>query len=122
MKKIWGERLDRVEVYAHVDGGFNVLVFFNAREGWSIKSTRRGIEAEMRDAYRALYGSGVNVATAGLFANAKISDEFGRESNGLVYKTIMDRETANKIVWEKAHSLDFTQLWRTDVLRGGLDK
>ncbi|MDQ3314334.1 MAG: hypothetical protein M3505_06860, partial [Verrucomicrobiota bacterium] len=91
MRKAFGKRLNRVEVYSHVDGGFNVLVFFDATEGWSVNSTRRGIEADMRDAYRQLYSSGVAAAGITLFAHATLSDKFGRESRGLVYKTSMDQ-------------------------------
>lgn len=120
MRKIFSERLDRVEVYPHIDGGFNVLVFFNAAEGWSTNSTRRRIESDMRDAYRALYTSGVGVTDATMFAHAKMSDKFGRESNGLVYKTSMSKKTAEQVVWEKADSLDFTEIWETKAKRGGL--
>jgi hypothetical protein len=120
MKKIFNERLDRVEVYANVDGGFNVLVFFNAADGWSIGSMRRSIERDMRDAYRSLYTSNVTVTDATMFAHAKTSDKFGKESSGLVYKTHLSKETAKQVIWEKADSLDFTEIWETGVKRGGL--
>jgi hypothetical protein len=112
VRKIFNERLDRVEVYAHIDGGVNVLVFFNAAEGWSIDSTRRRIEADMRDSYSALYGSNLGVTDATMFAHAKTTDKFGKESTGLVYKTSMSKKIADQVVWEKADTLDFTQIGR----------
>ena len=120
VRKIFNDRLDRVEVYAHIDGGVNVLVFFNAAEGWSIDSTRRRIEADMRDSYRALYGANLGVTDATMFAHAKTTDKFGKESTGLVYKTSLSKRTADQVVWEKADSLDFTEIWTTGAKRGGL--
>src|ERR1035437_6726699 len=93
MENIFHDDLVTASCGSAADNGYEVMVTFNAN-GLSKSDTRRLIEHRMRDAYKALYTSHLDVVGAAMFAYSKLTDKYGGEGNAPLYKTLLDSEEA----------------------------
>lgn len=115
------ERLREVEVVPQVDGGYGVFVVFNADDNLTTDLQKGGIELMMCDVYTALYSSSKHdVRQASVTAYFSLVDKYGQTSDGVVYKSMLDRSTADRVNWSADRAyLGLTILpgvWTTSIL------
>ena len=115
------ERLRKVEVVPQVDGGYGVFVVFNADDNLTTDLQKGGIELIMCDVYTALYSSSKHdVRQASVTAYSSLVDKYGQTSDGVVYKSMLDRSTADRVNWSADRAyLGLTILpgvWTTSIL------
>lgn len=92
--------LRKVDVLEHKDGGWAVIVDYNAADNLSTKYIRQGIEMKMSDIYKALYTSGKNVTMVSVAAFLPSTDKYGNQNEAIVYESALDKEVANKVNWD----------------------
>jgi len=105
--------LRKVDVVEQIDGGYGVFVEMNANDNLTSGMIRGGIEQDMSKVYMALYQSGLDVRTATVAAYFPMTDQYGAESEAVIYKSMLDKSEADKVNWEADDSL-----LRTDILPG----
>lgn len=114
------DNLKKVEVSEGEDGGWNVTVEFNANDNLSTNLRKKGIEKKMSEIYTALYQSGKDIKTASITAYFPLADKYGNESDGLVYKSTLDKAVADKVNWKADRSTlqlsILPQVWTTVML------
>ena len=88
------------------EGLYNVDVTFE-----SLFNDKKLIEGEFRDAFERFFNSGHPIWEVWLRKDMKLVDRFGKESDELVFKVSMTKETAKKINWNNKRVLDFNGLW-----------
>lgn len=93
------DNLKKVDVSEAVGGGWNVAVEFNAGDNLSTKLRKTGIEKKMSEIYISLYTSGKDIKTVSVAAFFPLADQYGNESDGIVYKSTLAKEEANKVNW-----------------------
>lgn len=91
--------LRSVNVVQQVDGGWGVFTEFNADDNLTMNMRRGGIESDMGEIYIALYTSGKDVRTASVAAYFPLVDKYGNGSDGMVYKTTLNKAEADKVNW-----------------------
>lgn len=113
-----------VDVVPQQQGGYGVFVEFNAAQSSSASVIKQGIEYGMADVYTALYTSGLDVRTASVVAYLPLTDKYGNTSDGMVYKTILDKAVASKVNWSASKdTLEWKvlpSLWDTTILNPSL--
>jgi hypothetical protein len=110
-------RLRKVDIVARNDGKYGVFVEFNANDNLTKGMMKRGIELEMIEAYKDIYTSNVHVYSASMSAYFPGTDKFGRSSEALVYKTILEGNVGRQINWKGDYQiLDFHKLWKVAML------
>lgn len=92
-------RLRDVKIDQQPDGGWAVLVSFNGNENLTLGLTKSGIEKDMSDIYIALYTSGKNIDTVQTVAYLQLTDKYGNTSDGMAYRSVLDKATAAKVNW-----------------------
>ena len=118
------DRLVYLRVDEDPEGGYRVAIEFNADDLGSVESNRVAMDARMRDAYAALFASGLDVKDAFMSARARMITGRGREeptggsgySYPVVYKTWMSREIAETVDWESKSEIDFNDVWKVLIL------
>ena len=108
--------LREVSVVAQLDGGWGVFVAFNANDVLVASWTKEVIEVAMIDAYGALYTSGLDVRLASVAAYFPVVDEYGTESDTIVYKTILGVAEAQSVNWDNALIIDWSWIWKVSIL------
>lgn len=121
MERALGSKLSSTKTFAITDtsgparGKFNVHVHFvEPYEGHA--ATKAYIELDMAKAYKELFTSRLPLWEVTLFAEGKLQDRYGNESNDLVYKTTLGYRQAVKINWKNFDSVDFRQLWEVNFM------
>jgi hypothetical protein len=89
-----------VEVVKQIDGGWGVFVEYNADDSLTTNMRKKSIELDMSKIYTALYTSGKDIQTASVSAYFPLTDKYGNNSDGVVYKSILDKTEADKVNWE----------------------
>ncbi len=89
-----------VEVVKQIDGGWGVFVEYNADDNFSANMRKKSIELDMSKIYTALYTSEKDIQTASVSAYFPLTDKYGNTSDGVVYKSILDKTEADKVNWE----------------------
>jgi hypothetical protein len=103
-------------------GGIWVVVEFNGDELDTVAEKKAALDAQMRDAYEALYAAGCeDLAQVDLTARSMAVAIGGIEggvvqSLAAVYKTRLTREVADTVDWSSKDSLDFNDIWETLLL------
>ncbi|NCQ56027.1 hypothetical protein COT86_00650 [Candidatus Collierbacteria bacterium CG10_big_fil_rev_8_21_14_0_10_43_36] len=114
------DNLKKVEVSEGEGGGWNVTVEFNANDNFSTNLRKGGIEKKMSEIYSVLYQSGKDIKTTSITAYFPLADQYGNESDGVVYKSTLDKIEANKVNWQADEStLQLTilpRVWTTVML------
>jgi hypothetical protein len=116
--------LRKVAVVKQVDGGYGVFVEMNASDNLTKGFIKGGIEETMSEVYMALYQSGLDVRTATVAAFFPLTDKYGKESEGCVYESALDKTEADKVNWradETMLMLDILPgIWDTTLLNVSL--
>ena len=103
-------------------GGIWVVVEFNGDELETVAKKKAALDAQMQDAYEALYSAGCeDLAQVDLTARSMAVAIGGIEggvvqSLAVVYKTRLTREAADTVDWSSEDSLDFNEIWETLLL------
>lgn len=109
-----------VEIVPQVDGGFGVFVEMNANDNLTSGFIKGGIEQDMTEVYQAVYHSGQDVRTASVAAYFPMIDQYGQESEDVIYKSILDKSEADKVNWDADESLLAVDIlpgvWQTTFL------
>lgn len=117
MKK---ERLRKVDIVKQVEDGWGVFIEYNASENITTNLTKKGIETDMSKAYIALYTANLNVKQATVAAYFPLEDQYGNNEDGVVYKTALTNEVADKINWQTPQvtlqARIIPGLWKTTLL------
>lgn len=112
--------LRNVSLTKQVDGGWGVFIDFNASDNLSKNLRKTGIESDMSELYIALYTSDYNVTSVVISAYFPLVDKYGKETEGIVYKTYLDKAEADKVNWEADSSTLKLQIlpsvWTTSIL------
>jgi hypothetical protein len=82
----------KIDVVKRPDGGYGVFVEYNADA-----FNKLLINGEMASIYIALYTSDKDVQSASVSAYSPMIDKYGNSSDVLVYKSILDKATADKV-------------------------
>lgn len=94
------------------DQGYTVVIQFNADDNFTDKWRKSGIEDDMRDAYKALFTSGLPISAVKISAYFPLIDRFGNVQAGRVYETQLGRTGAERINWQNAELIqDWGRLW-----------
>lgn len=114
------ERLRKVDIVKQVGGGWGVFIEYNASENLTTNMTKKGIESDMSKAYIALYTADLNVKQATVAAYFPLRDQYGNNEDGIVYKTTLTSEVADKINWQAENitlqARIIPGLWKTSIL------
>ncbi len=114
------DNLKKVEVSEGEGGGWNVTVEFNANDNLSTNLRKKGIEKKMSEIYTTLYQSGKDIRIATVTAYFPLADKYGNESDGVVYKSTLDKAVADKVNWKVDRSTlqlsILPQVWTTVML------
>lgn len=109
-----------VDVVPQEQGGYGVFVEFDAAQSTSASVMKQGIEYVMADVYGALYTSVLDVRTASVAAYLPLTDKYGNTSAGMVYKTMLEKATADKINWQASTDTLYWKvlpgIWDTTIL------
>lgn len=97
LKKPYIREIDVVE---QPGGGWGVFVEYNAGDNLTTNLRKGSIESKMSDIYIALYTSDKDIRTASVAAYFPLVDKYGNDVDGLVYKTVLDKEEAEKVNWD----------------------
>jgi|GEM_PF-5703573 len=89
----------KIEVVEQIDGGWGVFTEYNADDKGDVKLRKEGIEIKMSDIYKAIYTSGKDIRTASVTAYYPTVDKYGKESDSVVYKTMLEKGEADKVNW-----------------------
>ncbi len=102
------------------DGIFKVEVEFNANDNFGNDLIKSGIEKQMSEIYQALFTGYKTVGEVSVGAKFPMVNEYGDESDVVVYHTTLIKDEADKVNWEADDStLKLTILpsvWQTDIL------
>ncbi len=105
------DKIRSIRVTPQVDGGYGVMVEFNADEGYSSGSTRKDIIYTSSQMFKTIYKeTGKEIMQAGIFAYYPLTDKYGNSSDVLVYKCILYKETADKVNWDQEEGVLFGQI------------
>jgi len=89
-----------VEVVEQANGGWGVFVEYNAGDNLTTSLKKTGIEKTMSEVYIALYTSDLDIRTASVAAYFPVVDQYGNESEAIVYKSVLEKEEADKVNWD----------------------
>lgn len=111
-----GDRLRDVSILTGPQGGYALVVEFNASDAFTSGMIRRAIERDMQETYQALYTSGESMDNVGLAAYFPMSDQFGNESMEPVYRTNLDAATADSVNWDNGARIQWNAVWDENFL------
>lgn len=113
------DRLESVEV-TELEGGLRVEVGFNADDNFGNNLIKSGMEKQMSEIYQELYTNYDNINEVSVGARFPMADQYGNESQLVVYYTTLSKEEADKVNWNADSStLKLSILpgvWETDIL------
>ena len=113
----------KIDVVKQVDGGWGVFTEYNADDNLTTNLRKGGIEVKMSDIYMALYKSGKDIRAASVAAYFPLEDKYGNTSDGMVYKSILDKDEADKVNWQADRaSLELSilpKVWTTSFIHPG---
>ncbi|OQB05866.1 MAG: hypothetical protein BWY19_00750 [bacterium ADurb.Bin212] len=104
------DKIRSIRVTSQVDGGYGVIVEFNADELLSQSSTRKDIIYTSSQMLKTIYKeTGKEIKQAAIFAYYPMTDKYGNNSDEVVYKCTFDKETADKVNWGQDENQLFWQ-------------
>ncbi len=99
------ESIIKIDIIEQIDGGWGVFVEFNANDNLTENLWKIGMEKQMAEVYKALYTGDMDIRTASAAAYFLLVDKYGNEKDDMVYKTILDKEEADKVNWDADDSM-----------------
>lgn len=114
------DKIKDVSVTKQVDGGYGVLVSFNADSSGTEDSMKQSIWIDMTKIYTALYKNNTSdVRSVALVAYTSIQDKYGKQNDDAVMKTYLDQPEAQKVNWDQPQSTLALQIlpnvWKYDI-------
>jgi len=110
----------KIDVIEQVGGGWGVFVEYNADDNLTKNLRKTGIEKKMSEIYIVLYTSDKDIRSASVAAYFPLVDQYGNESSGVVYKSILEKGEADKVNWgSDSSTLKLSILpgvWTTSIL------
>lgn len=104
------DNIRSVDVINLNDGSYTVMIKYNADEGYSSSSTRKDIIYTSSQMFKTIYKeTGKEIMQAGIFAYYPLTDKYGNNSDEVVYKCTLDKETADKVNWDQNENQLFSQ-------------
>lgn len=112
--------LRNIDVVQQVHGGWGVFVEYNADDNLWNGLIKAGIEKRMSEIYIALYTSIYDIRAASVSAYFPLIDKYGKQSDGVMYKSMLSKNEADKINWAADSAflkLDILPtVWTTSIL------
>ena len=112
---VGGKYYRNIDVEPQANGGYGVFVDYNADEASSNKDDKVLYTEKAEQLYKTIYAqTGQDVRTASVSAWFAGTDQYGNNSDKLVYKTILDKSVAEKVNWKADDStlqIDLPNLW-----------
>lgn len=114
------DKIKDVSVTKQVDGGYGVLVSFNADSSGTEDSMKKSIWIDMTKIYTASYKNNTSdVRSVALVAYTSMQDKYGKQSDDAVMKTYLDQPEAQKVNWDQPQSTLALQIlpnvWKYDI-------
>lgn len=107
-------------VTEQADGGWGVFVDYNADDNLTTDARKKSVEMKMSEVYIALYTSGKDVRNASVAAYFPLTDSYGNESDGVIYKSVLEKTEADKVNFKANESTlklnILPDVWETTVL------
>lgn len=98
---VGGKYYRSIDVEPQVNGGYGVFVDYNADETGSSSSEKTLYTEKAEQLYKTIYSqTGQDIKTASVSAYFAGTDQYGNNSDKLVYKTILDKSVADKVNWK----------------------
>lgn len=111
--------LRKVDVVDQVDGGWGVFIDYNADDNLTADLRKKGIQMTMSQLYIVLYTSGKDIRTVSVAAYFPMTDKYGNSSDGIIYKTFLDKSEADKVNWKTDPSVlelnVLPKVWETTI-------
>lgn len=99
------------DVVPQSGGGLGVFVEYNADEVGSADSQQTILTEDATALYKTIYGqTHQDVRTASVSAYFAGTDQYGNKSDKLVYKTILNKDVADKVNWSADNATLETKL------------
>jgi len=112
---VGGKYYRNIDVEPQANGGFGVFVDYNADEASSNNDDKTLYTEKAEQLYKTIYAqTGQDVRTASVSAWFAGTDQYGNNSDKLVYKTILDKSVADKVNWKADDAtlqIDLPGLW-----------
>ncbi|MBA7714134.1 hypothetical protein ES703_123150 [subsurface metagenome] len=112
--------LRNIDVVQQVHGGWGVFVEYNAGDNLWNGLIKAGIEKKMSEIYIALYTSTYDIRAASVSAYFPLIDKYGKQSDDVVYKSMLSKNEADKTNWAADSAflkLDILPtVWTTSIL------
>jgi len=108
-----GPREKRKVEVEQIDGGYEVFVEINALNELTAGMIRGMIESDMAEVYIQLFLDDLDVKTATVAAYFPVTDEYGVESETVIYKSRLNKSEADKVNWQAGYNS-----LRDDILPG----
>ena len=112
---VGGKYYRGIDVEAQESGGYGVFVDYNADEASSNKDDKVLYTEKAEQLYKTIYSqTGQDIKTASVSAWFAGTDQYGNNSDKLVYKTILDKPVADKVNWKADDAtlqIDLPNLW-----------
>ncbi len=112
---VGGKYYRSIDVEPQVNGGYGVFVDYNADEASSNKDDKVLYTEKAEQLYKTIYTqTGQDIRTASVSAWFAGTDQYGNNSDKLVYKTILDKPVADKVNWKADDAtlqIDLPNLW-----------
>jgi hypothetical protein len=104
-----------IDVEPQVSGGYGVFVDYNADEASNNKDDKVLYTEKAEQLYKTIYSqTGQDIKTASVSAWFAGTDQYGNNSDKLVYKTMLDKSVADKVNWKADDAtlqIDLPNLW-----------
>lgn len=98
---VGGKYYRSIDVEPQVSGGYGVFVDYNADETGSSSSEKTLYTEKAEQLYKTIYSqTGQDIKTASVSAWFAGTDQYGNNSDKLVYKTMLDKPVADKVNWK----------------------
>jgi hypothetical protein len=112
---VGGKYYRNIDVEPQESGGYGVFVDYNADEASNNKDDKVLYTEKAEQLYKTIYAqTGQDIKTASVSAWFAGTDQYGNNSDKLVYKTILDKSVADKVNWKADDAtlqIDLPNLW-----------
>ncbi len=112
---VGGKYYRGIDVEPQENGGYGVFVDYNADEASNNKDDKVLYTEKAEQLYKTIYSqTGQDITTASVSAYFAGTDQYGNNSDKLVYKTILDKSIADKVNWKADDAtlqIDLPNLW-----------
>jgi hypothetical protein len=113
-------RFENIDISGSSEEGYKIEIGFNASDNFGNNLIKTGIEGDMSKLYIALYQSDLNIEEVAIGAHFPMIDQYGNESDKVVYYSVLTKEEADRVNWQADESSlklsILPQVWETVLL------